>query len=93
MREADKVSFHLPEMPEQGKLAEADQTREMVTARVQNAILEGADDKLRRAEWRTAVCFLTNRNRDQAMVIAGLQDTVAHKTSLLDKAARQEGLF
>jgi hypothetical protein len=60
-----------------------------VTDTVLHAILDGSDKTLTRAQWRTTVMFLHNRNRDQAISINGLQEMV--KTN--EKAVRQEKLL
>jgi hypothetical protein len=68
---------------------ELNPTRESVTDTVLHAILDGSDKTLTRAQWRTAVMFLHNRNRDQAIALNGLQDMV--KTN--EKAVRHERLL
>jgi hypothetical protein len=70
-------------------------TREQVTSDVINAILTGADDQIRRSEWRTAVMFLNNRNADQAGVIEQWKkigrDILGHKDK--GKTSKQQELL
>ena len=75
-------------MPQLG-LMPANQTREMVTAKVQEAVIAGTDGTIMRSEWRTAVCFLTNRVRDGTLAVQGLQEMLKVRS----KEARQESLI